>query len=187
MIPNEALSVGTFNTRRLLYGDGSLHDGFRVLTHILGVWSVSSSASRRSRLENFLRFQLTSLSTMMAPGDVRAQAAFLVEETDFGQSIFGHRGFGPANFGQSNFGQSLANPFLDLVCVMAPNFGAQTPEGWGPEKWGSESGGPKFRAFFFRLPPHFCSFGLSLWGSSRGFLVVFGSAGAVKCSPRAQT
>ena len=41
VIPNEALSVGIFNARRLWYGDGSLHDGFRVLTHILSVWSIS--------------------------------------------------------------------------------------------------------------------------------------------------
>ena len=67
VIPNEALSVGTFNARRLWYGDGSLHDGFRVLTHILSVGLFLSCASRRSRLENSLRFQLTSLSTMTAP------------------------------------------------------------------------------------------------------------------------
>ena len=35
------IPVGTFNARRLWYGDGPLHDGFRVLTHILSVWSIS--------------------------------------------------------------------------------------------------------------------------------------------------
>ena len=34
VIPNEALSVGTFNASRLWYGDGSL-------THILSFWSIS--------------------------------------------------------------------------------------------------------------------------------------------------
>ena len=43
------------------------------------------------------------------------------------------------------------------------------PKGGGPEGWGV--GSPKLCAFF-PLPPHFCSFCLSL-GSSRGILVVF--------------
>ena len=48
---------------------------------------------------------------------------------------------------------------------------------WGPEVWGSERrasegwGGPNFRAFFPLLPSF--SFFFSLWGSSRGILVVF--------------
>ena len=41
MNPSVSLSIGTFNARRLWQRDGSVHDGFRVLTHILGVWSVS--------------------------------------------------------------------------------------------------------------------------------------------------
>ena len=36
--------------------------------------------------------------------------------------------------------------------------------------------GPKFRAFF-PSRPHFRSFSLSLWGSSRGILVVFDAPG----------
>ena len=63
----------------------------------------------------------------------------------------------------------------------------------------STRGGPKFRAFFFHLPLPFSFFfslsgGLlvsvffSLWGSSRGILVVFWSARTLKCArfrPRA--
>ena len=79
------------------------------------------------------------------------------------------------------------------------------PEGWGPEGWGHEGGGltqkkvgsrrprrprrvglrrvggPKFRALFPSPAPIFALF-VSLWGSSRGFLVVFESAGALKCA-----
>ena len=39
--PVVSLSIGTFNARRLWQRDESVHDGFRVLTHILDVWSVS--------------------------------------------------------------------------------------------------------------------------------------------------
>ena len=45
------------------------------------------------------------------------------------------------------------------------------PIGWGPEGWES----PKFRVFF-PFPP-FRSFFFSLWGSSRGILVVFFEGG----------
>ena len=36
--PDPQRSPQYFNARRLWCGDGSLHDGFRVLTHILSVW-----------------------------------------------------------------------------------------------------------------------------------------------------
>ena len=39
--PCDRLIVGTFNTRRLWLQDGSVHDGFHMLTHILEVESVS--------------------------------------------------------------------------------------------------------------------------------------------------
>ena len=79
------------------------------------------------------------------------------------------------------------------------NVGAQTqkkwgpggppPEGWGPEEWGPKSGGrrsggpksggpkgfagPNILRFFSHLPPPIFTLFLSLWGSSRGILVVF--------------
>ena len=81
VIPNEALSVGTFNARRLWYGDGSLHDGFRVLTHILSVWSVSVLCIQEVQAGESLRFQLTSLSTTDGPeGTFGREAAFLVRD-----------------------------------------------------------------------------------------------------------
>ena len=52
--------------------------------------------------------------------------------------------------------------------------------GWGP-KGGAPKGGAPKGAFFPSPAPIFALF-VSLWGSSRGFLVVFGSAGAVKCA-----
>ena len=36
-----AAAIDAFNARRLWQRDGSVHDGFRILTHILNVWSVS--------------------------------------------------------------------------------------------------------------------------------------------------
>ena len=78
-----------------------------------------------------------------------------------------------SNFGQSNFGQSISG---SGVCH-GPKGEAQTqkisgpevgPEGWGPEGWGPEGwegrrvGVPKFRAFFFRVPPPVSLFSLSL-------------------------
>ena len=39
---------------------------------------------------------------------------------------------------------------------------------------------PKFRSFFSFSCPHFRHFSLSLWGSSRGFLVAFVKAGTLK-------
>ena len=67
-------------------------------------------------------------------------------------------------FGQSNF--------LDLVCHGGPRR-------VGPRR--VKGGSPKFRAFFFPLPPPFRSF-LSLWGSFLGILVVFLKAGTLKCA-----
>ena len=76
----------------------------------------------------------------------------------------------------------LANPILDLVCSWGPKGGAQTQKKVGPRRvWPQRVWSPKFRVFF-PLSPQFSFFLLSLWVSSRGFLVVFGSAGAVKCS-----
>ena len=68
------------------------------------------------------------------------------------------------------------------------------PNGWGPnpEKIGHlkggapkggapKGGGPKFRVFFSSPAPIFALF-VSLWVSSRGMLVVFSKAGALKCA-----
>ena len=51
------------------------------------------------------------------------------------------------------------------------------PEGWGARKVGAEGvGGPKFRAFFALSHRKFLSL-FSLWGFSRGILVVFEAPG----------
>ena len=86
---------------------------------------------------------------------------------------------GTSDFGQSNFDQSIFGQNL-CFCGFTIRGG---PEGVGAPK----GGGPKILCFFFPLPPQFSffspfrSFCVSL-GSSRGILVVFGSAGAVKCA-----
>ena len=79
--------------------------------------------------------------------------------------------------------------------------GVKTQKQSGPEVWGGRRAGPrrvrprrvgprvgprrvgspKFRAFF-QSPATFSLFLSLSGGSSRGFLVVFGSAGAVKCA-----
>ena len=56
----------------------------------------------------------------------------------------------------------------DLEKVRAKGWG---PKGGGPKAGRSKAVGPKFRAFF-PLPLPFSLF-FSLWGSSRGILVVF--------------
>ena len=50
-------------------------------------------------------------------------------------------------------------------------------EGWGPEGWGPERWGAQHFAPFFPSPAHIFFFFFSLWGSSRGILVVFWSVG----------
>ncbi len=99
-------------------------------------------------------------------------------QSNFGQSIFGHRGFGPANFGQIQFWPTHFWP--ELVFQWFHNLCG--PEGLGPEGWGPEGWGPKISRFFFPSPPSFSLFFVSLWVSSRGFLVGFWKRGAVKCA-----
>ena len=109
------------------------------------------------------------------------------------------------NFGQFKLFPILwANPILPIQfwpihfwiwCVChggwkfgAPKNGARRVrhEGWGawggvgPERWGPEGWGPE-GCFFSVSCSHFRSFCLSL-GVFSWFLVVFGSAGAVKCA-----
>ena len=110
--------------------------------------------------------------------------------TNFGQSIFGHRGFGPANqFWPKPIlaNPILANPLLAIwiwVGVMVPKGGATkggATKGGAAEGGATKGGEPKISSFFPCPAAKFVLF-FPLWGSSRGFLVVFGSAGAVKCS-----
>ena len=82
----------------------------------------------------------------------------LVEGTDFGQSRFGHPDL--TNFGQSIF----ANPFLDLVCVMAPKGGAQTQKKSCPEGWRAQN-----FALFFPSPASSFALFVSHCVSSRVF------------------
>ena len=81
MIPNEALSVGTFNARRLWYGDGSLHDGFRVLTHILSVWSISVLCIQEVQAGEFPSLPVDQPCHYDGPeGTFGREAAFLVRD-----------------------------------------------------------------------------------------------------------
>ena len=77
----------------------------------------------------------------------------------------------------------LANLFLDLVCVVVgPQWCFETQKVGPPKSNGARRvGRAQNFALFFPLPPSFSLFCLSLV-SSRGFLVVVGSAGAVKCA-----
>ena len=100
------------------------------------------------------------------------------EGTDFGQSRFSHPEL--TNFGQSNCGQSI---FGSGVCHVPKGWGPNpekigprrvgAPKGGGPEGWGAQN-----FVLFFSSPTSFVLF-VSHCVSSRGFLVVFGSAGAV--------
>ncbi len=102
------------------------------------------------------------------------------EGTDFGQSRFGHPDL--TKFGQSNFGQFwpnpiLANPFLARISVSVVSQSVRprrvgARRGVGPRRVGAQN-----FALFFPSPPSFSLFFVSLWVSSRGFLVVFASAG----------
>ena len=58
----------------------------------------------------------------------------------------------------------------------------QSISGSGVWSWPPKGGGPTISRFFSISRRKIRSFRISLWGSSRGFLVVFGSAGAVECS-----
>ena len=51
------------------------------------------------------------------------------------------------------------------------------PKGWGPEGWGAQN-----FAFFFPSPATMFILSSLSWGSSRGILVAFLNAGALKCS-----
>ena len=86
----------------------------------------------------------------------------------------------------------LANPLLGNPfgsgCVSWPPKSGPKPRkngfrrvGWVPEGWVPEGWEPQISRFF-HLPPPNSLFFASLWASSRGFLVVFGSSGAVKCA-----
>ena len=56
------------------------------------------------------------------------------------------------------------------------------PKGGGPKGGGPKGGGPEISRFFSFSRPHVRSFCLSLWVSSRGFLVVFLKARTLKCA-----
>ena len=58
-----------------------------------------------------------------------------------------------ADFGQSNFGQSIFGQSIFLCHGGAQRVVPQPRKNWAPK-----GGGPKFRAFFFHLPPPFSSF-----------------------------
>ena len=93
------------------------------------------------------------------------------EETDSGQSRFGHPDL--TNFGQSIFGSGVCHGGTPRVGLKP----RKRPRRVGPRRVG-----PQISHFFFPSPAPIFALFVSLWGSSRGFLVVFGSAGAVKCA-----
>ena len=76
----------------------------------------------------------------------------------------GAEGWSPEEFGPEGSGTAAWGPE-----GRAPRWG-------GPKVWGPKVGGPKFRFFFPSPAPIFALF-LSLWGSSRGNLVVFEAPG----------
>ena len=88
------------------------------------------------------------------------------------------------NFGQSNFGQSISGS--GVFKRWGPNPEISGPEGWGPEGWAPERSGPegwggaKFSRFSPFPAPIFALF-VSFWVSRR-ILVVFSSAGGLKCA-----
>ena len=104
-----------------------------------------------------------------------------MEGTDVGQSHFGHPDL--TNLGQSTFGQSISGS----GCVSWPQRVGPNAEKIGPPKGGARRVGPqrvdcpKFRAFFPSPATKFVLF-FPLWRSTRGILVVFGSARALKCA-----
>ena len=122
--------------------------------------------------------------------------------TWFGHDLtnFGHGQFGA--FGEEGGWGPKHRKSVGSRRVGARRVGARTqkrwgPEGWGPKGRGPKGGGPKISRFFFLLPPTFSFFFLSpgvfsslfslsgcllvsffsLWGSSRGILVVFEAPG----------
>ena len=71
------------------------------------------------------------------------------------------RGGGPEGWGPGGVGARTRKGGARRVGVRRVG----GPKGWGPEGLGARRvGGPKFRAFFFSLPPEFHSFFLSLGG-----------------------
>ena len=100
-------------------------------------------------------------------------------ETDFGQTYFGHPYF--PTLAESDFGQFYCfSIFLFFFLKKRQNMQEQAPF-WaskgGPQGWGRRVGprrvvGPKFRAFS-SFSRHRFALSVSLWGSSRGILVVF--------------
>ena len=108
------------------------------------------------------------------------------------------------------FGHDLLWP-RSVLGIFEAEEGGGAKKGWGPKprkrvrarKVGGPKGkGPKFSSFFFLLPPPFFLFSslrgssrvfflspgvfscffFSLWGSSRGILVVFWSVRTLKCA-----
>ena len=76
-----------------------------------------------------------------------------------------------ATVAETDFGQTGLGPSL----LGAPN-GGGTPKRGTPKAGARKGGGPKISRFFIPFPPPFRSLCVS-GGSSRGILVVFGSAG----------
>ena len=68
-----------------------------------------------------------------------------------------------------------------LVCCCVCLGCADRPSAGQPSTGPPSAGPPKISLFFFPLPPSF-SFFFSLWGSSRGILVVFLKAGTLQCA-----
>ena len=88
--PSEALSVGTFNARRLWSGDGSIHDGFSVLTHILSVWTVSVLCIQEVQAGEFPSLPVDQPYHYDGPVGTRGrEAAFLVRRGVRGVPVTG--------------------------------------------------------------------------------------------------
>ena len=78
------------HARRLWYGDGSLHDGFRVLTHILSVWSISVLCIQEVQAGNFPSLPVDQPFHYDGPeGTFGRKAAFLVRDGVFSVPVTG--------------------------------------------------------------------------------------------------
>ena len=77
--PSDRLVVGTFNTGRLWLQDGSVHDGFQMLTHMLEVESVSVLCLQEVHAGDFPTF-LVNQSHVNPSGSRGRDAGFLIHE-----------------------------------------------------------------------------------------------------------
>ena len=125
--PSDSLSIGTFIARKLRLRDGSVHDGFRVLTQILGVWSPVLCIQEVQAVE-FPSLPVDQPYHYDGPVGTRVrEAAFLVRSGVSGASVSGvedttsvrwrvfHRSWCSCSFYDHMLGFSLTSELLSGV------------------------------------------------------------------------